>query len=83
MRQSFLTESCDVITFQFSRISSPSCHFNLDEDIISQLGYRHEIQFLPKNLTEGYDLSSASPRAHARKAYKWFIKVPNVSRKAA
>jgi hypothetical protein len=78
-RQSFLTGSGDVITFQFRGISSPSCHFNLDEDIIGQLRNRHEIQFLPKNLAEGYDLFSALLRAQVDRTYKWFIKVPDIS----
>jgi hypothetical protein len=82
IRQFFLTELCDVITFQFRGISSPSCHFNLDEDIISQLRNRHEIQFLPKHFAEGYDLFSALLRAQVDKTYKWFIKVPNISSKS-
>jgi len=80
--QLVLISPWDVVTFQFRGVSSPSCHFNLDEHVVCQLGNRHEVQFLPKNLAEGYNLFSALPKAQVDVTYKWFINIANIGSKA-
>jgi len=71
----------DIVTFQFRGIISPSCHFNLDEHVICQLWNRHEVQLLPKNLAQRYNLFSALPRAQVGVTYQWFKKIANIGSK--